>query len=182
MVLLNYRLYTPGNKTHRKTGFFFNRQSPIGNRQSPGFTFAEILLVTLIIMLITAFSVPLFKRTYDHLQYRNTIENFVTLCTYAREAAILQRTPLWICVDIRSNSFWLGKYYETDRGREFLRFQGKYGRPQSVPERVVLSSTREKIPFFPDGRSERTTVTFRDRSGDQTRVRIKEITGRVEMK
>ena len=144
-----------------------------------GFTFVEILIVVLIILLITSMAVPLFSRSFSRIQFQNTTENFVALCEYARASAVLKGQTLWICIDASKNTYWLAKYYNTESGIVFSPFHGKYGHPQKVPENISITTTEDKIPFQPDGESVEAEIVFRNSNNNLTTIEIYEISGKI---
>ena len=69
-----------------------NHQLPIANRQSPGFTLIEIMIVVAIMGIVMTMSVPIVYKVWRKAPMRQAVKDIVEVCSHARARAIMQGT------------------------------------------------------------------------------------------
>jgi Tfp pilus assembly protein FimT len=93
----------------------------------------------------------------------------VALAHYARTRAIADAFTYRLNLDTDQNTYWL----TAQTGGAFATLPSEFGRVFSLPEGTVAqwqtpgsASANGWIPFYPDGRTEATTVRLMGRQGD----------------
>lgn len=136
-----------------------------------GFSLVELLVVLVIIGLLFGLVGGSIYRNLDGVKMRRTGKAVVNSLRYARAQAIVTREEQFLEVDIEARTY-------TRPGRE----------PEEVPEGVditlrtasmdILSDTRGRIRFYPDGSSTGGTITLMVESR-VWRVNVAWLTGEI---
>lgn len=127
-----------------------------------GFTLIELILLTVIIATLVAISTPLFRKTFVSLQIKNASFNLAKLINFAQEKAVLESRSYKLVIDQDDSRYYFMK--EDDGAvRKFVRLKDKIGRVFSLPKGIKLKSDKRQIIFYPDGHSEKATITLRDK-------------------
>jgi len=139
----------------------------IGKRnqlKNKGFTFIELALVAIIILVLVGLSTPLFRRPFSSIQLKNTCQNIVQLIRYIQAKAIAERKFCQINFDFEKGIFWLTMEDDTSPG-EFKRIKGKWGATFKVPDGISINSDTSFITFYPDGSSDQARIRIFDSKG-----------------
>lgn len=142
-----------------------------------GFTFIELILTTLIIMIIIGLSTPLFRKTYYDLRVNLQTKDLASLMNLAREKAIMTRVPHIIKLDVDKNTYrMLTVDLEKD---ETILVEGKWGRRFHIASSLKVDSSKELIKFFPDGSSNGVSISLVDTSGSEAKINVNAGTGEI---
>lgn len=123
------------------------------------FTFVELMLVAILIGVLATLSVPMFRRTFQDLQLGNTSQNMATLCRYANQKAIIERSVYRLNLEPRRGKFWLTQCaLGPSSGEDFKRLGGRLGKVYSVPAGITLECQVKNIAFYPDGSADKASI------------------------
>lgn len=160
----------PRNKATRET------------RVRTGFTLIELILVILIISIITSLSLPLFRRTFSDLVFKNASFNMAQMINYAREMAIIEKKTYKLNMDSENNKYWITRYNPSAEEAGYEKIKGRYGKEHFMPRGLGLSFDKKEIIFYPDGRSDEAGIKISDEKTRETRIlRVKGFGSRVKI-
>jgi len=160
--------------------FFFGKRHA-GSRKA-GFTLIELVLVALIISILIGLSTPLFRNTFSDLQLKNTAFNLAKLINYTREMAIIESTNYRINMNFKKREFWVTKLDSSGDEAVYKRIGGRYGKFFSLPEGLILKSKKNKITFYPDGRSNEAEIKIITKTGEGRLLHVKGFGTEIEIK
>ncbi len=153
----------------------------IGRRPNrSGYTLIELVLLTVIIAVLVAISTPLFRNTYSRLELKDASFNLAKLINFSQEKAVLEGLPYKLNLDIKNSRYHLTKLDPGGSGK-YVRLEEKVGRIFSLPRGIKLKSGKKEIVFYPDGHSEKATITFMGKN-KRLNIEIKGSLGYVEIK
>ncbi|MDB4349329.1 GspH/FimT family pseudopilin [Omnitrophica bacterium] len=154
--------------------------SPIGRRLNrAGFTLIELILLTVIIATLVAISTPLFRNTYSSLKLRDASFNLAKLINFAQEKAIIEGVPYKLILDTKDARYYFTKLDEAGSG-EYKRLEDRLGRVFPLPQGAKLKASKKEIVFYPDGHSEKATITLSGK-GKRIKMSIRGKLGYVEI-
>lgn len=147
----------------------------IGRPKTPknrGFTFIELVLVSIIILVLVGLSTPLFRRSFSGVQLKQTCQNLTQLMRYLQAKAIAERNILRLNFDFAQGTFWPTVEDEESVGK-FKRIKGRWGATVKAAEGVAIEALEEisvsegvpYISFYPDGSSDKTKIKISDNKG-----------------
>ena len=149
----------------------------LNQRDRAGFTFIELILTTLIILIIVGLSTPLLRKTYYDLRVNLQAKDLTGLMNLAREKAIMTRVPHAVKLDVDKNTY---RMLTADLKKDkTVPIEGKWGRRFHILSNLKIESSREIIKFFPDGSSNGVSVFFKDPSGTKSRIKVDAGTGEI---
>jgi prepilin-type N-terminal cleavage/methylation domain-containing protein len=160
---------------------------PRRDRPQAGFTLLELLVVTLILSVLVALSVPQFRGTFRHLQLQVFASDVATLLTYASRRAVARGEVLRIQFDVKGRRYWLARAeeasatHEASPAEKFEQVSGKFGRVASAPGSISFTSSAPEVTFYPDGRADRFEMLIFDDSHAGYRLVTDVRTGRVKL-
>ena len=145
-----------------------------------GFTLIELVLVLLIITVMLAIAAPNLRGFLKGRKSVNAAAQVVALGQFARAQAIGTGTVYRLNVDAAAKAYWL----TAQKGAEFAALGTEFGRRFNLPEGTVATwkaqtqsplgnpvkpldtgAGHDYVDFFPDGRTEATTLVLTDSSG-----------------
>ncbi|MDD5449841.1 MAG: hypothetical protein PHO42_04495 [Candidatus Omnitrophica bacterium] len=154
------------------------------------FTLIELLIVSVIILALAAFSTPLFRRSFTDLELKETVSNISKFITYAQHRAIIDKRIYKIDFDFEKNTYRL--YGQTGEGdqAQFKSPQDRFGRLFYIPSSITIDGKFNEIFFYPDGHSdngnaqqpEQIELTLKDRNEKTLTVTTTGILGNVVVK
>ena len=157
-------------------------KNPLPKRTKAGFTFIELMLVTVIIGIIISISTPLFQRTFDAIQLENLAANLTKLMQYSREKAIVERLQYRIVFDIYRGQYRLEVEEDPlNNPGEFYRLKSRWGKENSIPEGISLEMEKNAINFYPDGRISQSTIYLTNKNGKTYTLITERTLGRVQI-
>ena len=129
-------------------------------RRVSGFTFVEIIFVTLVLGILLAASVPRFQQTAQRLRAEQAAFELTALLRVAHEQAVAQGGPIVWMWDAEARSARLLLMDETG---QLAPLSGRINRSTVFPEEILVSATQDHTPvdrvtFFPDGTSDSAAV------------------------
>ncbi len=119
--------------------------------QNEGFTLIELTLVTLLVLILTGLSTPLFKKTLSDLSARNTSFSICKLINYAQEMAVLKRVNHKIAFDFKKGSYQLLELSSSGLPPVYKKATGRFGKLFGLKQGLKLIGDRNDIIFYPDG-------------------------------
>ena len=157
--------------------------SPIGSdpvirKSVAGFTLLELMAVIVIIGVMVGFSVPRFRRTFNHLQLQVFANDVVRLLAYANQRAVTRGEVLRIHFDVEGRQYWLAS---TNEVGESTRIASKLNRVSSIPETISLEPSGREVNFYPDGHVDRFEMAILDNQQDGYRLVTNIWTGRAKL-
>ena len=143
-----------------------------------GFTLLELMAVMVIMAVVVGFSVPRFRRTFNHLQLQVFANDVVRLLAYANRRAVTRGEVLRIHFDVEGRRYWLAS---TNGSGESTRIASKLTRVSSIPEPISLEPSGRELNFYPDGRVDRFEMAILDRQKDGYLLVTNVWTGRAKL-
>lgn len=140
----------------------------IGKRareRNKGFTFIELVLVTIIMLILLGFSTPFFKKPFANLQLKRTTQDLMQLMRYVQAKAIAQRELHQINLDFSKSSFW-ASIKKDDSSGELRRLSGRWGKTFQTPEGISIASESSVITFYPNGSSDKAEIKISNITGE----------------
>ncbi|MBI3312400.1 MAG: GspH/FimT family pseudopilin [Candidatus Omnitrophica bacterium] len=149
-----------------------------------GFTFIELVFVTLLLGLLAVSALPRFEQEWSHLQAERMALSLAQMLRTARALAITQSRPIEWVWQSDTRRVWLGTS-EEDGSIEPL--SGRFGRAQPVPEPVGIVVTQQdgslaSVSFFPDGTSQPALLRITERDVPRYQIAVDGTTGQVAVK
>ncbi|MFB3107791.1 MAG: Tfp pilus assembly protein FimT/FimU [Candidatus Binatia bacterium] len=157
--------------------------SPIGNdpsikRSVAGFTLLELMAVIVIMAVMVGFSVPRFRRTFNHLQLQVFANNVARLLAYANQRAVTRGEVLRVHFDVEGRRYWLASVNEAG---ESTRIASKLNRVSSIPLTILLDPSGREVNFYPDGGADRFEMAILNDQQDGYRLVTNVWTGRAKL-
>lgn len=157
-------------------------------QKNNGFTFIELVLVTIIILVLVGLSAPLFRRPFSNIQLKNTCQELVQLMRYAQTKAIAERKFCRINFDFAKGSFWLTVQDEASAGG-FARIKGRWGKRFNLPagisivplEGALMGEGVDYIVFYPDGSCDQTQIKISSNRGTSLTITTQKNVGHVKV-
>lgn len=146
-----------------------------------GFTLVELMVVLLIIGLMTAAVVPIYRGSITWVATDRAIRDFAATMKYAQERAVLRGAECRFYMNYESGAYWLAERTETEDGEfAFLPVDEIHGRRTQLPEGFSLDESKARrdrgkeprgkvhyVRFFPTGACDYATIKLeRERRGD----------------
>lgn len=159
--------------------------SAMSKGNNKGFTFIELLIVIIITGILTAVSIPQFRKVHDNFELENFVKNMDYLSRYIQESAIFHGKVY--CLNINQDEEGINFYTTYQEETEFKRIEEKSKKLYecSAPQGIIIDSidpTDEKtIFFFPDGSSDKITITFKNKQGKKLSLIIRGISGEIKI-
>ena len=132
------------------------------------FTFIELILVTLIILIFAGLSSPLFRRPFTNIQLKSTSQHLVQLMRRLQAKAVAERQFCRLNFDFTKNIFWPSVKIDNSGGVSFAEIKEKWGKPFRVPQGLSISSIDKDITFitfYPDGSTDQAEIKISDNKG-----------------
>ncbi|MDP3981280.1 MAG: prepilin-type N-terminal cleavage/methylation domain-containing protein [Chlamydiota bacterium] len=146
--------------------------------KSSGFTFIELLIVTVIISVIIAVAIPRFRASYEQLQLNIDIGNLESFINAARELAVLEERKLMLIYSEEDRAFSLFQETQNNEQTEWLPFDYPLGKPYHLKERINIRISEEKIVFHTDGTIDECVIWLNNSIGQKLGLQIN-MTGNV---
>ena len=143
-----------------------------------GFTLLELMAVIMIMTVVVGFSVPRFRRTFNHLQLQVFANDVVRLLAYANQRAVTRGERLKIHFDVEGRRYWLAS---VDESGESVRVASKLSRISTIPEDISLAPSGREVNFYPDGGADRFEMSILDHQKDGYRLVTNRWTGRAQL-
>ena len=123
--------------------------SQIGKkRSSSGFTFIEIIFVTVILSILISIAIPNFRNTYHSLQLNNAAWDVYTILDYAKDRSMIEQKVFKININKISNTVSL--FVKEDEG-DFVHIRENLVRSKRLPIGISIECIKDGIIFFPSG-------------------------------
>ncbi len=127
-----------------------------------GFTFLELIFVILIIAVLTGVSMPMFKNTFLNMQMSQISSDLAEALNYARQSAILNRNEYRVRLNADGGDFWIEYKTFQDNKIKFEKLEGKFGRIYNLPKGVSMTSDKDALAFYPNGRADIATIVIKN--------------------
>lgn len=142
-----------------------------------GFTFIELILTSLIILVIVGLSAPIFRKTFHDLRVNLQTKDLASLMNLAREKSIMTRISHSIIVYEDENVYRMAMY-DID-AKKLKAVSGKWGKRFTLSNDINLKSSKDEIKFFADGSSNGAVLSLIDSDGLKTQIKIDAGTGEI---
>jgi prepilin-type N-terminal cleavage/methylation domain-containing protein len=170
-------------------------------RHRRGFTFIEIVLVVVILMVLAALAMPQMKGTFASTRLKRTARNIAGLLRFARNTAVLRELPCEIRFDPDNDKYQVvlideeGKPMEPPSRRRRRRDEtdsftlgGDVVGVRTLPKKVHFAAiysgapltedtNRPRVIYYADGSATPATIAIQDEKGLAIRVEIFRTTG-----
>jgi prepilin-type N-terminal cleavage/methylation domain-containing protein len=154
-----------------------------GRRQhkaAAGLTFIELLVVISIIGITAGLSLPRLRNAFANFALESFVKDLYYLSCYLQTSAIASGNIYYLNIDSQQGSFQAASQQE-DGPRAI---SGRFGRLYQAPEAVlVLVDPPEKkaVRFYPDGSTEKITVSFQNQQKRKISLVIKGAAGEIKV-
>ncbi len=142
-----------------------------------GFTFIELLLTAIILLVIIGLSVPVFKRTFSDLRVNLQAKDIASLMDLAREKAIMTRITHLIKIDTDKKTYRMLKM--DFKKAKPIPLEGKWGRRFYISSSLKVDISDDVIEFSPDGSSGGGSISLEDVSGFKRQIQVDAGTGEI---
>lgn len=149
-----------------------------------GFTFVELIFIIALITIITAVSIPQFKRSFDSLVLQNFISDFTALAGYAQAKAVSSGSEVRVNLDLPQKRFLIEDRLESQGAYGESEVEWEAGKEKRIPDSVLvdLKESADKIVFYPDGSSDKAEFEVSGRYNKKYLVSVEPGTGCVNVK
>jgi type II secretion system protein H len=153
------------------SGGFLNSMKGNGKSitDSSGFTLLELILVMVIISTVLAMAAPSLRGFFSSRKTDDAVFQIIALTKLARAQAITEGRVYRFNMDTDESKYWLTV---RDAG-VFSQLNKEFGRKFLLPEGTSVQFEKENkekdepyIEFYPQGRTETSTIRLTDRRGD----------------
>jgi len=121
-----------------------------------GFTLLELMLVVLIAAVLAGMSVPMFRKTFNNLQFERCCWDLAALLNYAGQRAIFSRTEYRFRLNTDEAKFWI-EYNGLPVGNIYY-----------LPRGISIIADKKELIFYPNGSADKATITVT--SGARSRI------------
>ena len=136
---------------------------------SSGFTLLELILVMVIISTVLSMAAPSLRGFFASRKTDDAAFQIIALTKLARSQAITEGRIYRLNMDVDESTYWLTA---RDEG-VFSQLNKEFGRIFLLPEGTSAELEKENeeidepyIEFYPQGRTETSTIRLTDRRGD----------------
>ena len=141
-------------------------------RPRTGFTLVELLLVVVLIAVVTAMTVPRFKRTAEEFRLKAAAFDIYKLIQFAKENALVQQRDHRVHFVFSDGTYQLLRV--SDDGT-FRPFQGRFGKRKNLPEGISFRSDADKLACYPDGRCDIFSLTLRNSTTGRYEISVENL-------
>lgn len=145
-----------------------------------GFTFIELVLVSIIIMVLVGLSAPVFKKPFNKIQLKNTSQDIAQLMRYLQTKAIAERRLYRINFDYQENIFWPTAQSQLHPA-DFEKMKERQGKTKRLADGLSLEGETSFITFYPDGSSDKAKIVISDTSGESLSICTQKHIGYVKV-
>lgn len=145
-----------------------------------GFTLIELTIVIIIVGVLSALTIPLFRNSFTSAQLSNCAYNLSHLMRYAQERSIVERVNYQLNFDPQLTQFWLTKEQNPLTPGNYIRLSGKPGKINRLPEKIKVETEKYIVNIYPDGKIDKTVIYLSDDKERYFTVTTQEQTGYVE--
>ena len=143
-----------------------------------GFTLIELLIVAAIILVLTSFSTPLFRKTFTDLELKETASNISKFIAFAQQQAVIDEAIYKISFDFENKKYRLLVSGE-EGGMKFKSTSGRFGRVFNLPRDIDIDGEKNEILFYPDGRSDKVELKLISKDSKVLRITTTGVLGNV---
>lgn len=154
---------------------------PYRQSSQVGFTLLELLMVLLILSFVVGLSVPLFSRTFNHMQLEVFSYNVARLLDYAGKRAVASRSRTRVHFDTEGRQYWLLQAQAASKESSFQRVSDKLGRTYRIPDAVSVNPSLQDVTFHPDGSADPFELLILERGETRYRLVTDVWTGRISL-
>jgi prepilin-type N-terminal cleavage/methylation domain-containing protein len=162
---------------HRRSKYHFQKFS----FHLAGFTLLELTIVVIILGILSALTIPLFRNSFSNLQLSNTAHNLASLMRYAQERSIVERINYQLNFNPQLSQFWLTQEQDPLTPGRYTRLSGKTGKINFLPREVKIETEKYIVNFYPDGKIDKTTIYLSDTKEHYFTITTQEQTGYTEL-
>ncbi|NQT90167.1 MAG: prepilin-type N-terminal cleavage/methylation domain-containing protein [Candidatus Omnitrophica bacterium] len=149
------------------------------NLERAGFTLIELVLVAAIILVLTAVSTPLFKRTYEDLRLTSSAKELAAVMRFCHERAVFERRPFRLIIDETKRRY---QVFSEDEGRnKFIPLKSRWGRSFRIPDDISIETEADEIDFSPNGNITAAPVYVSNKQGKTFTIVTERSTGFVRV-
>ena len=135
-----------------------------------GFTLVELMLVVVILATVAAMAVGRYSRSIEYMKLRSAALDVAATSEHAQHTAVLEGRHLRLTISEN------GRSCVVESDRDDPNVETFKPLVYSLPERITLESLdfedpllahRKYVTFLPDGRTDRSSITLSNVSGEQ---------------
>jgi type II secretory pathway pseudopilin PulG len=163
---------------------YFDKMQNTNQNLRPAITFVELLIVIIIIGILSAVSIPNFKKSFEKFALDSFVKDLYCLNCYLKQSAISQGKIY--CLNISRDSKPPQLYATYKKNDGFERMKGRFGKLYKLPKEVNIFSIepqdRLNIYFYPDGSVDNVTFIFKNKFKEEASLSIKGANGVIQIK
>jgi Tfp pilus assembly protein FimT len=149
----------------------------MSRRGAGGFTLIEMVLVATLLGTLVGLSAPSFRRSFRELGLNVGAWMLSSSLTYARERAVMDRSPVRVLLD-ETEGTWRLSSLDPATGT-FEERADRWARPRRLPQGLALKSGTPHVTFYPDGTAEAGSVDLLSAGEGGRRIKVDPLLGRV---
>lgn len=105
-----------------------------------GFTFLELIVVTIIIAVLSAAVLPVFSTSFRSLRVRNAKADLLATLAHTQECAVRDSREYRFYVDQKAGAYWVAAYAGTvDEEKVFNPIEENWGKRVELPEPLRMA-------------------------------------------
>lgn len=136
-----------------------------------GFTFIELLIVITLLGILTALSIPQFKRSAENMQLTNSSGQLQSYINFLIQRSLVETVPIRLVLDTQKNS------YRAQRKEDI-----GYFRNFPLPEGIKMAADKQEIFVYPDGTIDKITITLTNRQNKSITLTTQGVFGGTRIK
>ncbi|MCM8780833.1 MAG: hypothetical protein NC908_02785 [Candidatus Omnitrophica bacterium] len=151
------------------------RLGPYG-RLKHAITFIELLLVTFIIGIIAAVSIPAFRKTFNNLELKSFSGQLQSFIRYLQQRSLAEAKIIYLRIDNETKRCWA----EMKDGQ--VNVLKSYSIPKGIEVKIIIEDTStQRIVFYPDGQLDSATIKLTNPEKREIILNIQGAIGKVKV-
>ncbi|MFH1246100.1 MAG: hypothetical protein V1662_06430 [Candidatus Omnitrophota bacterium] len=146
-----------------------------------GFTFIELILVAVVILVLLGMGTPLFRGAFTGVQLQDSCQRLVQLMRWTQAKSITERRVYRVNFDFEKGAFWLTAQDSQDN-KKFSRITGRWAKTNKLPEGITVEGEDAILTFYPDGTADKESIRLCDQQGNGFTITAKRRIGYVQIK
>jgi prepilin-type N-terminal cleavage/methylation domain-containing protein len=156
-----------------------------------GFTFIELLVVVVVILVLTSAITPMFRSSLVGMRIETLERNLMSTMRYAGEQAVLEGRAFRLYIDTEQQAYWVERAGAIEDGEPaFEALPGAEGDIRRLPGSIRFDKPKARkgkerdqyyISFYPGGSSDFAEVRLETTDGEELTLKLEGAPGRIEL-